>query len=727
MSHDERPRHPARSLPGFEGYHEEYSRCVDSQQNFLFFLSSLVTFLLTIIPFLLPGITYSVPDLDLIVRVRIDLRETGENIACVEARLENGKTVYQKGVSWAVAVIAGLALSISAIVSGLGHSNTAAHVASNALSLFGFFQSQAIIGMTAVPLPPIVQAWTQNFQWSMGIIRVGFLQTLATWYLRATGGKPSTTIASLQTQSVQVMKRSMEYINDKVPAAAPISRMAKRGATLMSHHLTKRSGEDSTVDPNEQVVVRGIERVGFRANMETTNIFLTGFIFFIVFVFIVILLVLLFKGYCEFATKKGWIKSNKFQEFRRGWKVVLRGILYRLTLIGYPQMCILCLWELTKRDSSAEVVLAVFMLIALNVSLYWAAAKVIMLAKRSTQLYKNPAYILYSDPAALNKWGFLYVNYRATAYYCVLPFLGYHLIKSMFIGLSQKAQVVQAVALLVIETLVLIGVSVLRPWMDKKTNIFNIAIAAVNFIDVILLLFFSNVFHQPGLVTGVMGVVFFAINVVFAFILLISVIASSAYAIISKNPDRRYQPMRDDRGSFMKDDSGNPINTELDALGATARDMNSPGLMGAPTEMHELKNATTTNTTSSATPMNPAAAESQSALGLGREVSNASSSNYNAAATNSSTEDGYPVATAVSPLHPGQQYGYASPNQHYGGGHGNGNSQLPSSVPLFPAVGGGSGPDERSRRSPRPQQQYQQHQQYSAFPSGNEYGNDMWR
>lgn len=66
-----------------------------------------------------------------------------------------------------------------------------------------------------------------------------------------------------------------------------------------------------------------------------------------------------------------------------------------------------------------------------------------------------------------------------------------------------------------------------------------------------------------------MGVAFFVINVVFAFILLILVLIASAYAVISKNPDTRYQPMRDDRGSFIK--SQTQLTTELDALGATAR------------------------------------------------------------------------------------------------------------------------------------------------------------
>jgi hypothetical protein len=137
------------------------------------------------------------------------------------------------------------------------------------------------------------------------------------------------------------------------------------------------------------------------------------------------------------------------------------------------------------------------MFFSMSATLGWAAFKVIRLAKRSVNMHKNPAYILYSDPASLNKWGFLYVQYRATAYYCVVPVLIYIMIKSMFIALAQPASVAQAVALVIIEAAALIGASVMRPWMDKKTNIFNISIAAVNFFNSILLLFFTEVFNQP--------------------------------------------------------------------------------------------------------------------------------------------------------------------------------------------------------------------------------------
>lgn len=157
----------------------------------------------------------------------------------------------------------------------------------------------------------------------------------------------------------------------------------------------------------------------------------------------------------------------------------------------------LCLWELTQRDSAAEVVLALFFFISMSGTLAWAALKVFRLARRSTSLHKNPGYILYSDPAALNKWGFLYVQFRATAYYFIVPVLAYIVVKAAFIGLAQASGVVQAIALVLIEAAFLVGVSILRPWMDKKTNTFNIAIAVINFVNVIFLLVFTEVFNQP--------------------------------------------------------------------------------------------------------------------------------------------------------------------------------------------------------------------------------------
>lgn len=67
-----------------------------------------------------------------------------------------------------------------------------------------------------------------------------------------------------------------------------------------------------------------------------------------------------------------------------------------------------------------------------------------------------------------------------------------------------------------------------------------------------------------------MGVLFFVVNAVFALVILLMVLWASGWALMSKNPDMRYQPMRDDRGSFIKSNT-NLQTTELDALASTAR------------------------------------------------------------------------------------------------------------------------------------------------------------
>jgi hypothetical protein len=372
--------------------------------------------------------------------------------------------------------------------------------------------------------------------------------------------------------SVEVQKRSLQAASTSIDLFKRSAAMMPRSITEPIGHaagaLAKRANiqtEDGTY------IVYGIQRVAFKSRIETTNLFMTGLTFFCIFVVITCLAIAAFKGVCELCVRQKWMAPDKFLEFRNGWMTVLKGILFRLTLIGFPQMVILCLWEFTQQDSPAEVVLAVFFLLGMTFTLAWGASKVIRIARRSVAMHRNPAYILFSDPQALNKWGFLYVQFRASAYYFIVPVLVYTVVKAMFVALAQKNDVAQAVGFIIIEVGFLIAASVLRPWMDKPTNSFNIAIAAINFINAIFLLIFSNVFGLPKIVVGVVGVVLFVLNAAFALILLLMLIVSTALVFFRKNPDARYQFMADDRASFMKSQTQVNATTELDALAATAR------------------------------------------------------------------------------------------------------------------------------------------------------------
>lgn len=274
-------------------------------------------------------------------RIMINTTEPNEMVACVEAPLSNLKTVDQHAVGWATAIIGGLGLLASAITSGLGHSNTAAHVAANAVSLFGYFQTQAMINMVAVKLPPIVASWTQNFDWAMGIIDIGFIQNILHWYIQATGGTPANLQARMTEVSVQVAKRSVEVYQE---ITYQMSRAAMYGfeqyerfggdfaGVETTKSLVKRINNNNNVatTQKEMIVVTGIERSAFKATIEITNFFMTGLVFFLVLLGGTALGVAAFKGFCELATRAGRMRGNKFLDFRNGWLVVLKGIMYRL-------------------------------------------------------------------------------------------------------------------------------------------------------------------------------------------------------------------------------------------------------------------------------------------------------------------------------------------------------------------------------------------------------------
>lgn len=573
-----------------------------------------------------PGIAYTIPDLDGKVKVLVyETSDMKNPIACVQTTLSNGKTVQTKWASWAMGIVCALGLLTAGIINAVGYYSTAAHIASNTVSLFEYFQSVAIVGMMAVQdTPPIAAAWVQNFQWSMGVIRVRFMQSIFNWYVQSTGGTASDILANEQLISIEVQKRGFDYRDVAIASAKSLYRSVSRGVakTLPSviqvskraipridriaqtapkyvpravaggvaqgFALMKRENNtDSKMTTNEFssnlgeeiLELRGMQRVAYLARIEITSLFLTALTFFVVLGVFLVICLAIFKGVCELIARSKESRAGMFSDYRAGWRTQIKGVLVRLVLIGFPLLSVFCLWEITRRDSVATVILAILTWLIVASVLGAAAYKVITIARRSQALHKNPAYILYSDPACLNKWGFLYIQFRATAYYFIVVVLGYTFIKACFIAFAQEAGKVQAMALFIIELAYLIVLCWLKPYMDKRTNGFNITIAVINVINTIFFLFFSFIFNQPDSVNGIAAVVFFVLNAVFSFILLVMIIVSCVWAWFSSNPDNRYQPMRDDRESFIRDPNVNAEKrqaTELDALGASARDGYNP-------------------------------------------------------------------------------------------------------------------------------------------------------
>lgn len=543
----------------------------------------------------IPGVAYTVPDIDAQVRVIVySTNDTSfeEPLACVQAALSNGKTVQTKYAAWPIAAISGLGVITSAIVSVIGHSTTAAHIASNSISLFVYFQNLAITSMMGVArVPPIAAAWTQNFQWSMGMIKVGFMQNIFDWYVTATGGTPVVVVANKDILSISVQKRGFTtQFNDfaKRSLDSLTTGLYKKISADDGYDFTKLLSESDLYTSDERniddisskvIVFTGIKRVAYLAGIELSNVFLTGIVFTLFFVFCMVIGMAVFKAVIELLMRAGYMKqTSKFYEYRRSWASIIKGTLFRLCIIAFPQVSILSIWEFTQIDSVAVVIAAVVILIVVSGLLLYGVVRVIIRGRESTRLYKTPAYMLYGDAPFLNRFGFLYVQFKAEMYWWLMPLLAYMFFRSLFVAVLQEHGKPQAMIIFVIELAYFIALCWLRPYLDKRTNAFNIVIHAVNLFNSILFLFFSNLFRQPTVVSSVMAVILFVVNAIFALFLMIFTIVTCVLALVHKNPDARYQPMKDDRVSFIPKVQTKGETGELFDLGRAAMHTNEPPL-----------------------------------------------------------------------------------------------------------------------------------------------------
>mmetsp|Transcript_6888 Transcript_6888/g.8749 ORF Transcript_6888/g.8749 Transcript_6888/m.8749 type:complete len:800 (-) Transcript_6888:30-2429(-) len=533
----------------------------------------------------IPGIAYTVPDIDAVVKVIVKDQADGKQLSCMQANFTNGKTIEQTGAKWATAVIAGLGLLIAAVLSTFGNSTAATNISANSVSLFLYFQSVVVVSMQHVErVPPIASAWAENLAWSMGLIRIQFMQDIFRWYVQSTGGSP--TLYFTGTTSQILVQRALNHLRD-------VHEFANNNKIV---NYAKRSLDFSLQSNSNLIVLRGIERIGYNSHIEPTSIVATGFTFFVFFGYLLVVILIFTKQILDLLIRFKKINPNRLNHFRSSFRLILKGSMLRYLYIGFTQLVILSLWEFTQNDSPALIVLAVILLILVLGVVVYSFWKVVKLARQSIHEYNNPAAVLYGNSKVLNKYGFCYTMFQAEKYWFGIVLIGYNLLKAIFIGLCQYSGKASALVIFIVDLAYTIYLIIQAPYLNKPTNILNYLISVVVTINSFLFLFFSDLFGQPAPVSSIMGWVFFILNAAFSFCLLMMIIAFIAFILISKNPDARFAPARDDRTSFQRMSSvkhrsysnkqDNKGANELLALGLAAQDHSS----NWESEMYKLNN-----------------------------------------------------------------------------------------------------------------------------------------
>ncbi|EGW31491.1 uncharacterized protein SPAPADRAFT_62061 [Spathaspora passalidarum NRRL Y-27907] len=531
----------------------------------------------------IPGIAYQVPDIDAVVKVLVKDRDTQETLACIQSSFSNGKTISQTGVKWATAVVAGLGLLLAALLSTFGNSNAASHISANSVSLFLYFQSVVVVSMQSVErVPPIASAWSENLAWSMGLIRVQFMQDIFRWYVQATGGTPTTYFKGI-IQQILVQKRNLQAMVMDV---------------MTRSNLTKRTLDFALKSNKNLIVLRGIKRIGYNSGIEPTSIVVTGFTFFVLIGYLLVVVLVLAKSVIVLLGRFNKINPKSFSMFRTNFNNMIKGTVLRYIAIGFTQLTLFALWEFVQRDSPAVIVIAVLFIILLAAVLSWSYYNVIRLGRESQQLYQNPAALLYGDTHILQKYGFSYTMFTAKKYYFGVVLAGYTLLKSIFIAFTQSSGRVSVLPIFIFDLAYTIYLIYSAPYLNKPTNIVNYMISIVVTINSFLFLFFSDLFGLQASVASIMGWIFFILNAAFSLILLVLIVVFIVFCLVSKNPDARFAPVKDDRFSFQRKPSmhrtvrspimteKNNVEGELAALGAIAQDHS----VDWESEMYKLNN-----------------------------------------------------------------------------------------------------------------------------------------
>lgn len=518
----------------------------------------------------IPNIAFSIPDLDGIVRVTVYPRNSTKNadpVACVEATLTNDKTVQTKGVSWAFAIffLVGFLFAGGAWLSG--NLSVSTHIAAYLVSLFMYLQSVAMIAMMGVEhCPPIAAAWAQNFMWIMGIVSVPFMQKIINWYIQSTGGVVSSILVNKKYMSISLEKRGLPSVSSIVPLNYLTLPSSSNGSPLSSlSKLVRRSAASQFVDNGttdelldnysaKVLILRGIRRAAFLANIEITSLFMTAIVIFIVLIFLILILLLILYLFVQLLAWFKLVNHRRLMEIQKNAFAIIKGILLRFFFMTFPFVCVFCFWEFTQHESLATVFLAVLILISSTGTLAVAGFNCISVSRLSLRRYNNPALIPYSDSQSLNRWGYIYTFFKASSHSFILPLLSYFALKGLIIALSLAKAKVPSLALLVLELALLVYIILTKPYMDPTTNTINIVVSVINSLNALVFLFFSNLIPLPRYVSGIFGVLFFVTNAIFSLVLLIIILVACGYACFAKNPEARYtKKMGDHRVLYLTD------------------------------------------------------------------------------------------------------------------------------------------------------------------------------
>lgn len=467
----------------------------------------------------IPSIAFQIPDLDGQAKLVLTSEDGNDDLACVDAKLSNGKSTDVKGVAWVSAGIAAGALAFSgagaAAAIGGGHPGAGSHSPGFG-DVMGWFHSMATNGMLSVTYPPIYQSFTKNFAWSTGMISWNGLQDSIDNFRKSTGG-------NLTTNSYTYLGS----LNSKDNSTA-----SKRSLGLMqrSVNLIARDDSSNSSSPSE---VDNFKNLAQELMVPSANIFMTVLLIFAIVIAAVIVGILLLKLILEL-----WALHGKFPEklsnFRKDYWGLMGRTITNMIFIVYSIWVMYCVYQLKNGDSWAAKLLAGLTLAVFTAVLAFFAWRIFYLARKYKKA-EGDASSLYENKETWRKYSLFYENTKKDFWWLFVPLIVYMLAKGCIIAGAQGHGIAQSVGQLVCEALLLGLLLWSRPYARKSNMGINITIQVVRVLSVVCVLVFIDELGLSQTTKTVTGVVLIVIQSVLTAVLAILIAVNAVITMFKEN------------------------------------------------------------------------------------------------------------------------------------------------------------------------------------------------
>lgn len=504
---------------------------------------------------LVPAIAFQIPDIAAMATLTLQSKETGQKVACIQSQVTNGKTASIPAVSYVAAAVAGVALiaaSASALSAAVAGGSAAAGggsaggmgtVSPSFTEVFGWFQGMAINGMFSVNYPQVYRSFSKNFGFSTGLIPWNQLQVTIDNFRASTGGNlTQDNVQFLQNATLVFPDGSSETLDNSTTI---LKRAADRFVMLASRQITTSignapSGNASASGGQDQSIratVNGIQAYVEELSIPSANTFMTVLLVVAIVIGVIVVGILLVKVILEL-----WALFGSFPKSLAGFREHYWGSIARaitsLILLLYGVWVLYCVFQFTRGDSWAAKVLAGVTLGLFTGVLVFFCWKIWATARKLKDTEGDTSG-LYEDKSIWVKYSLFYESYRKDYWWIFVPTIVYMFVKGLVLAITDGRGMVQTIAMMVVEGVMLILLIWSRPYERKAGNVINIIIQTVRVLSVVCILVFVEEFGIAQTTQTITGVVLIAVQSALTGVLAILIVWNALLSCCKQNPHRQ--------------------------------------------------------------------------------------------------------------------------------------------------------------------------------------------